>query len=162
LPPPTVTGSYLIDAALAGDWETFHDAAAHMVLPSIVLAAATIGLITRTTRASVLESIQQDYVRMGRAKGLRESRVILRHVLPNALVPVVTLGGLAYANLLTGAVLTETVFSWPGLGRYTFLSASALDFPAIMAVTLLVAITYLVINLITDISYAFLDPRVRQ
>lgn len=162
LPPPTVTGSYLIDAALAGDWETFHDAAAHMVLPSIVLAAATIGLITRTTRASVLESIQQDYVRMGRAKGLRESRVILRHVLPNALVPVVTLGGLAYANLLTGAVLTETVFSWPGLGRYTFLSASALDFPAIMAVTLLVAITYLVINLITDISYALLDPRVRQ
>jgi len=99
---------------------------------------------------------------MGRAKGLRESRVILRHVLPNALVPVVTLGGLAYANLLTGAVLTETVFSWPGLGRYTFLSASALDFPAIMAVTLLVAITYLVINLITDISYALLDPRVRQ
>jgi peptide/nickel transport system permease protein len=162
LPPPTVTGSYLIDAALAGDWETFHDAAAHLVLPSIVLAAATIGLITRTTRASVLESIQQDYVRMGRAKGLRESRVILRHVLPNALVPVVTLGGLAYANLLTGAVLTETVFSWPGLGRYTFLSASALDFPAIMAVTLLVAITYLVINLITDISYALLDPRVRQ
>jgi peptide/nickel transport system permease protein len=162
LPPPTVTGSYLIDAALAGDWDTFHDAAAHLVLPSIVLAAATIGLITRTTRASVLESIQQDYVRMGRAKGLRESRVILRHVLPNALVPVVTLGGLAYANLLTGAVLTETVFSWPGLGRYTFLSASALDFPAIMAVTLLVAITYLVINLITDISYALLDPRVRQ
>lgn len=162
LPPPTVTGSYLIDAALAGDWETFHDAAAHLVLPSIVLAAATIGLITRTTRASVLESIQQDYVRMGRAKGLRESRVILRHVLPNALVPVVTLGGLAYANLLTGAVLTETVFSWPGLGRYTFLSASALDFPAIMAVTLLVAITYLVINLITDVSYALLDPRVRQ
>ena len=162
LPPETVTGSYLIDSALAGDWDTFHDAAAHIVLPSIVLAAATIGLITRTTRASVLEAIQQDYVRMGRAKGLRESRVILRHVLPNALVPVVTLGGLAYANLLTGAVLTETVFSWPGLGRYTFLSASALDFPAIMAVTLLVAVTYLVINLITDLSYAFLDPRVRQ
>jgi peptide/nickel transport system permease protein len=162
LPPPTVTGSYLIDAALAGDWDTFHDAAAHLVLPSIVLAAATIGLITRTTRASVLECIRQDYVRMGRAKGLRERRVILRHVLPNALVPVVTLGGLAYANLLTGAVLTETVFSWPGLGRYTFLSASALDFPAIMAVTLLVAITYLVINLITDVSYALLDPRVRQ
>jgi peptide/nickel transport system permease protein len=162
LSPPTVTGSYLIDAVLAGDWDTFQDAAAHMVLPTIVLAAATIGLITRTTRASMLESIQQDYVRMGRAKGLRESRVVLRHVLPNALVPVVTLGGLAYANLLTGAVLTETVFSWPGLGRYTFLSAAALDFPAIMAITLLVAVTYLVINLLTDISYAMLDPRVRQ
>jgi peptide/nickel transport system permease protein len=162
LPPPTVTGFYLIDSALAGDWDTFQDAAAHLVLPSIVLAAATIGLITRTTRASMLEAIRQDYVRMGRAKGLRERRVILGHVLPNALVPVVTLGGLAYANLLTGAVLTETVFAWPGLGRYTFLSAAALDFPAIMAITLIVAVTYLVVNLITDISYAMLDPRVRQ
>jgi peptide/nickel transport system permease protein len=162
LPPPTVTGSYLIDSALAGDWDTFQDAAAHLVLPSIVLAAATIGLITRTTRASMLETIRQDYVRMGRAKGLGEWRVILGHVLPNALVPVVTLGGLAYANLLTGAVLTETVFAWPGLGRYTFLSAAALDFPAIMAITLIVAVTYLVVNLLTDISYAVLDPRVRQ
>ncbi|HTI83420.1 MAG TPA: ABC transporter permease [Acetobacteraceae bacterium] len=162
LPPPTVTGFYLIDSALAGDWDTFQDAAAHLVLPSIVLAAATIGLITRTTRASMLEAIRQDYVRMSRAKGLRERSVILGHVLPNALVPVVTLGGLAYANLLTGAVLTETVFAWPGLGRYTFLSAAALDFPAIMAITLIVAVTYLVVNLITDISYAVLDPRVRQ
>jgi peptide/nickel transport system permease protein len=162
LAPPTITGSYLIDSAAAGDWDTFWDAAAHLVLPSIVLAAATIGLITRTTRASMLESIRQDYVRMGRAKGVGESRLILRHVLPNALIPVVTLGGLAYANLLTGAVLTETVFSWPGLGRYTFQSAASLDFPAIMAITLLVAITYLVINLITDLSYAMLDPRVRR
>lgn len=162
LPPPTITGFYLIDSAAIGDWETFWDAAAHLVLPSIVLAAATIGLITRTTRASMLESIRQDYVRMGRAKGVGETRLILRHVLPNALIPVVTLGGLAYANLLTGAVLTETVFSWPGLGRYTFQSAASLDFPAIMAITLLVAITYLVINLITDLSYAMLDPRVRR
>jgi len=99
---------------------------------------------------------------MARAKGLRESHVVLRHVLPNALVPVVTLGGLAYANLLTGAVLTEIVFSWPGLGRYTFQSAAVLDFPAIMAITLLVAVIYLVINLLTDLSYALLDPRVRQ
>lgn len=162
LPPPTVTGFYLVDSALAGDWDTFQDAAAHLVLPSIVLAAATIGLITRTTRASMLEAIRQDYVRMSRAKGLRERSVILGHVLPNALVPVVTLGGLAYANLLTGAVLTETVFAWPGLGRYTFLSAAALDFPAIMAITLIVAVTYLVVNLVTDVSYAVLDPRVRQ
>jgi len=162
LPPPTVTGFYLVDSAIAGQWATFWDAAAHLVLPSIVLASATIGLITRTTRASMLESIRQDYVRMGRAKGVGESRLILRHVLPNALIPVVTLAGLAYANLLTGAVLTETVFSWPGLGRYTFQSAASLDFPAIMAITLLVAITYLVINLITDLSYAMLDPRVRR
>jgi len=125
-----------------------------------VLAAATLGLLTRTTRASMLESMQQDYVRMARAKGLSEWRVVLGHVLPNALIPVVTLGGLAYANLLTGAVMTETVFSWPGLGRYTFTSAAALDFPAIMGITLIVAVTYLVINLLIDISYALMDPRV--
>lgn len=159
-PPPTVTGLMLIDTLLAADWVTFKVAAAHLILPSIVLAAATLGLITRTTRASMLESLQQDYVRVARAKGLRESQIVIRHVLPNALIPVVTLGGLAYANLLTGAVLTETVFSWPGLGRYTFRSAATLDFPAIMGITLIVAMTYLIINLLIDISYALLDPRV--
>src|SRR6267378_3191919 len=119
-----------------------------------------LGLITRTTRASMLESMQQDYVRVARAKGIRESRIVIGHVLPNALIPIVTLGGLAYANLLTGAVLTETVFSWPGLGRYTFRSAVSLDFPAIMGITLIVAVVYLIINLLIDISYALLDPRV--
>jgi peptide/nickel transport system permease protein len=159
-PPPNVTGLYLIDSALAGDWQTFRDALAHLILPSIVLAAATLGLITRTTRASMLESMQQDYVRVARAKGLPERRIVIGHVLPNALIPIVTLGGLAYANLLTGAVMTETIFSWPGLGRYTFRSAVALDFPAIMGITLVVAVTYLIINLIIDVSYALLDPRV--
>ncbi|WP_439577133.1 ABC transporter permease [Elioraea sp.] len=161
-PPDEVTGLFLVDSALARDWETFHDAAAHLVLPSIVLAAATIGLITRTTRAAMLESLGQDYVRVGRAKGLAERRVILGHALPNALIPVVTLGGLAYANLLTGAVMTETVFSWPGLGRYTFRSAAALDFPAIMGITLVVSVSYLLVNLLVDVSYAALDPRVRR
>ncbi|MGH7098537.1 MAG: ABC transporter permease [Stellaceae bacterium] len=162
IPPPHVTGFYLVDTLLAGEWGGFVDTAYHLMLPSIVLAASTVGLITRTTRASVLECIRQDYVRTGRAKGLKEHQVILRHVWPNAIIPVVTLGGLAYANLLTGAVLTETVFSWPGLGRYTFISASSLDFPAIMGITLVVAIAYLVVNLLVDISYAFLDPRVLQ
>lgn len=160
LPPPNVTGFFLIDTALAGDWEGFRDALAHLVLPSAVLAATTLGLVTRTTRASMLESMQQDYVRVARAKGLKERAVMVSHVLPNALIPVVTLGGLAYANLLTGAVMTETVFSWPGLGLYTFRSAAALDFPAIMGITIVVAVTYLVINLLIDISYALLDPRV--
>jgi peptide/nickel transport system permease protein len=160
LPPETITGFYLIDAAIAGDWETFRNAAAHIALPSIVLAAATLGLITRTTRASMLDNLQQDYVRVARAKGLGELEIVNGHVLPNALIPVVTLGGLAYANLLTGAVMTETVFSWPGLGRYTFKSAAALDFPAIMGITLVVALTYLLINLLIDLSYALLDPRV--
>ena len=158
--PPSVTGLFLIDSILAGDWATFRDAAAHLILPSTVLAAATLGLITRTTRASVLECMHQDYVRVARAKGLTERKIVMRHILPNALIPVVTLGGLAYANLLAGAVMTETIFSWPGLGRYTFRSAAALDFPAIMGITLVVAVTYLVINLLVDISYALLDPRV--
>ena len=161
-PPEGPTGFFLIDAALARDWETFHDALAHLVLPALVLAAATLGLITRTTRAAMLECLQQDYVRVARAKGLRERVVVFRHALRNALVPVVTLGGLAYANLLTGAVMTETIFAWPGLGRYTFRSAAALDFPAIMGITLVVSATYLLVNLLVDLSYAILDPRVRR
>ena len=161
-PPEGPTGLLLIDAALARDWEAWRDAAAHLVLPSIVLAAATIGLITRTTRAAMLDALGQDFVRVARAKGLRATAIVLHHALPNALVPVVTLGGLAYANLLAGAVMTETVFSWPGLGRYTFRSAAALDFPAIMGITLVVSATYLLVNLLVDLSYAALDPRVRR
>ncbi|HEV7263594.1 MAG TPA: ABC transporter permease [Falsiroseomonas sp.] len=161
-PPEGPTGFFLIDSALARDWETFHDALAHLALPALVLAAATLGLITRTTRAAMLDCLQQDYVRVARAKGLLERVVVLRHALRNALVPVVTLGGLAYANLLTGAVMTETIFAWPGLGRYTFRSAAALDFPAIMGITLVVSATYLLVNLIVDLSYAMLDPRVRR
>jgi peptide/nickel transport system permease protein len=159
-PPPEVTGVMLIDSALAGDWDTFQDALAHLVLPSIVLAASTVGLITRTTRAAMLESLSQDYIRVARAKGLTRRAITMGHALPNALLPVVTLGGLAYAQLLTGTVLTETIFSWPGLGRYTFRSAVTLDFPAIMGVTTVVAAIYVVINLLVDLSYAMLDPRV--
>lgn len=160
--PEPVTGFFLVDSILARDWDTFRDAVAHLILPSTVLAAATLGLVTRTMRASMLDNLQQDYVRVARAKGLREMRIVNGHVLPNALIPVVTLGGLAYANLLTGAVMTETVFSWPGLGRYTFKSAAALDFPAIMGITLVVALTYLLINLLIDLSYALIDPRVAR
>jgi peptide/nickel transport system permease protein len=160
LPPPTVTGLYLIDSALAGQWAVFRNAAAHLVLPGVVLAATTLGLITRTTRAAMLDALHQDYVRVARAKGMAEWAIVRRHALPNALIPVVTLGGLAYAVLLSGTVLTETIFSWPGLGRYTFRSAVSLDFPAIMGITFIVAVVYLVINLIVDLSYALLDPRV--
>lgn len=159
LPPDRITGLFLIDAALAGNWATWRSVAAHLILPAIVLAAATVGLITRTTRASMLETLGQDYIRMARAKGLSRTKILLRHALPNILIPIVTLAGLAYAQLLSGAVMAETIFSWPGLGRYTFRSALTLDMPAIMGVTLLVAIIYLVINLLVDLSYPFLDPR---
>jgi len=161
-PPPTVTGFMLIDAPLAGQWDTFWDAVHHLVLPAIVLAAATLGLITRTTRAAMLEALSQDYIRVARAKGLLRRAIMLGHALPNAMLPVVTLGGLAYAQLLTGTVLTETIFSWPGLGRYTFQSAVTLDFPAIMGITTVVAVVYVIINLLVDISYALLDPRVMR
>ncbi len=160
--PPEGSGFYLYDTIVAGDWEAFRDVASHLILPTVVLAAATTGLITRTARAAMLEALYQDYVRMGRAKGLAERYLILRHVLPNALIPIVTMGGLAYAELLTGAVMTETVFSWPGLGRYTFDSAATLDLPAIMGVTLIVALVYLLINFLVDVSYVLLDPRVRR
>jgi len=159
-PPPHFTGMYLLDSLLAGEYAVFRNALAHIMLPSIVLAASTTGLITRTTRASMLETLGQDYVRVARAKGLSERKVILGHALPNASIPVITLGGLAYGELMAGTVLTETIFSWPGLGRYTFESAIALDFPAIMGMTLIVAVIYLTINLVVDLSYMFIDPRV--
>jgi len=161
--PPTVTGMFTIDSIIVGDWDSFRAALAHLIMPSAVLAASTLGLITRTMRSSMLESLGQDYVRVARAKGLPERSVIMWHAVPNALIPVVTLGGLAYAELLAGTVMTETIFAWPGLGRYTYQSATALDFPAILGITLVVAVVYLIMNLIVDISYVFLDPRaIRQ
>jgi len=159
-PPAIITGFFLIDSLLAGQWDTFKTALAHLVLPSLVLCAATLGLITRMTRASMLETLGQDYVRVAHAKGMKHRAVIISHALPNALIPVITLAGLAYANLLTGTIMTETIFSWPGLGRYTFRSALSLDLPAIMGMTLIFAIVYLIINLLVDLSYAIVDPRV--
>jgi peptide/nickel transport system permease protein len=153
---------FVVDGILAGDWASARNALAHLVLPSVVLAAATIGIVTRTTRAAMLETLGQDYVRTARAKGVAERGVVRRHAFPNALVPVLTLAGLAYAELLAGTVLTETIFSWPGLGRYTYQSALAVDFPAIMGVTLLVALMYLAINLAVDVAYLVVDPRVAR
>jgi peptide/nickel transport system permease protein len=159
VPPPNVTGSYIIDSILAGQWGTLGSVLSHMALPVIVLAATTTALITRTTRASMLETMNEDYVRTARAKGLKEQKVIRGHAFRNALLPVVTLGGVAYAQLLSGAVMTETIFSWPGLGRYAFQSSISLDFPAITAVTLVVSLIYLLVNLIVDLAYPLIDPR---
>jgi peptide/nickel transport system permease protein len=162
IPPPRVTGLVLLDSLLAGDLETFRSALTHLILPASVLAASTIGMVTRTTRASMLEALHRDYVRVAHAKGLRVRVVVLRHALRNALIPVLTLGGLAYAQLLSGTVMTETIFSWPGLGRYAFESAVAVDFPAILGITLVVALIYLLVNFLVDMTYAIIDPRVAQ
>jgi ABC-type dipeptide/oligopeptide/nickel transport system permease component len=113
------------------------------------------------TRSSMLEVMSQDYIRTARSKGLVERTVVLRHGLRNALIPTVTVLGLAYGGLLSGAVLTETVFAWPGLGRYAFQSASQNDFPAIMGVTFVIALMYILVNLVVDVLYAFLDPQIR-
>ena len=159
--PPTVTGMFTIDALLAGDWKTFHNALAHLVLPSITLATYIIGIISRITRSSLLEVLNQDYMRTARAKGLRERKVISLHGMRNALIPVVTVIGLAYGNLLVGSILIESIFAYPGIGRYMFRASTSQDFPAIMGVSLLIAVIYVGVNFVVDICYYFLDPRIR-
>jgi peptide/nickel transport system permease protein len=161
LPPPTVTGFYTIDALLEGNWGLFGQAFHHLLLPALVLAAFNVSLLTRYTRSAVLEVIGNDYVRAARAKGLPERIVVVRYVLRAALPSVVTVLGLVFANVLTGAVLIEKIFSWPGIGQYAYTAAVNLDVPAIAGVSLFVAAVYITINLIVDILYGIIDPRIR-
>lgn len=159
--PPRVTGMLTVDALLARDWAAFRSAVAHLILPALVLGSATMGLITRMTRSSMLDVLGSDYIRTARAKGLGERAVLFRHALRNALIPTVTVLGLSLADIMSGAVLTETIFSWPGVGRYAFGAAISLDFPAILGVTLLVAVVFTLTNLAVDVAYLVLDPRQR-
>ena len=159
-PPPTITGLFTIDALLAGNWVLFQNAAYHLVLPALVLGYFSVAVLLRITRSSMLEALSQDYVRTAQAKGLRDRVVVLRHVFKNALPPVLTTVGIAFGGLLSGAVLTETTFNWPGLGRYATTSVKNLDFPAVMGVTLVAAIIYPMVNTLVDIGYSLVDPRV--
>jgi peptide/nickel transport system permease protein len=160
-PPPHVTGLYTVDSLLAGEWETFGDALAHLMLPTLVLTLYTVGLLTRFTRSAVLEVLEQDYVRSARAKGLPGRTVLFRYVLRAAMVPILTVVGLAFGALLSGTVLVEEIFAWPGVGSYAYQAASHLDLPAVMGVGLLVGIIYLVINLVVDLLYGVIDPRIK-
>ncbi len=160
-PPPTVTGLYTVDALLDGDWKTFNNALSHLVLPALTLAMYISGIISRITRSSLLEVLNQDYMRTARAKGMRERYVIGFHGLRNALIPVVTIIGLSYGNLLVGSILIESIFAYPGIGRYMFRASTSQDFPAIMGVSLLIAFIYVGVNFVVDILYYFLDPRIR-
>lgn len=160
-PPPTVTGLFTVDALLAGEWDTFGNALSHLVLPALVLGFYVSGIIARITRSSLLEVLSMDYIRTARSKGLRERTVLRRHGLSNAMIPVVTVIGLSYSSLLSGAVLTESIFAWPGLGRYMFRASTSQDFPAIMGVSIVIALIYVGVNFIVDILYYFLDPRIR-
>ena len=158
LAPPHKTGAYTVDALLAGQWSTAWDAFHHLMLPALVLAAFNIGLLTRYA-LGVLEVIRNDYV-AARAQGLAET-VLVRHVLRAALPSVVTVIGLIFANVLTGTVLVETIFAWPGIGQYAYRSAVTLDLPSIMGVSIFVAVVYVVVNFVVDVLYGVIDPRIR-
>jgi len=162
LPPERITGFMLIDTLIAGDPEAFRSALAHLVLPASVLGFAQLGTITRQIRASMLDALQEDYVRTARANGLRPASIVFGHALRNALIPSVTLLGLLFGDLLYGAVLTETVFAWPGIGTYVVNSIQSLDFPAIMGFTLIASVGYVLINLGVDFIYLALDPQLRR
>jgi peptide/nickel transport system permease protein len=163
MPEPThITGMYTVDSLLTGNWAAFNSSVRHLILPGLVLASVYLGLVTRMTRSSMLEVLSADYVRTARGKGLRSQVVIYRHALSNALIPTVTVLGLAFGDVLAGTVLTETIFSWPGIGRYAYQSAVTLDFPAIMGVSLVIAAIFITVNLATDLTYVMLDPRLRR
>ncbi len=161
LEPTEVTGFYMIDALLEGNMAAFQDAAIHLVLPALALGMYSMAIITRMTRSSMLETLGQDYVRTARAKGLTEGKVIGKHALRNSLIPVITVIGLQFGALLGGALLTESVFSWPGIGKFTVDSIMRSDFPVVQGIVLLVAVVFVTVNLMADLIYAFLDPRIK-
>lgn len=160
-PPTHLTGLYTVDALLHGQLDIFGMALKHALMPGLVLGSFAMGIIARMVRSSLLDVMNNDYVRTARSKGLSERTVILSHALRNALIPTVTVLGLTFGGLLAGAVFTETIFRWPGLGQYAVQTATKLDFAGILGVTLVVAIVYVLFNLIVDILYGILDPRIR-
>ncbi|MBC7474080.1 MAG: ABC transporter permease [Candidatus Sericytochromatia bacterium] len=157
-----VTNFYLIDTLLKGNFEAFWDVVRHLILPAITLSTVPTAVIARMTRASMLEVLNQDYVRTAYAKGVKKIKVIMIHALKNALIPIITITGLQLGLLLSGAVLTENVFSWNGLGSYVVNAVSSRDFPVIQGCVLIFATTFVMVNLFVDLSYFIIDPRVRD
>jgi len=158
---PTVSGLLLLDCALAGEWEAFRSALAHLALPGALLGYFSLAYISRMTRSFMLKELSQEYIVAARAKGLSESRIIWRHALRNAAVPLVTVIALSYAGLLEGSVLTETVFAWPGLGQYITNALQNADMNAVLGGTLVVGSIFIALNLLSDLLYRTLDPRTR-
>ena len=157
----SITNLYLIDSLISGNMEGFVDALSHIVMPAFALATIPMGIIARMTRSSMLDVLQEDYIRTAKAKGLGGRRVLFRHALKNAALPVVTIIGLQAGTLLAGAVLTETIFSWPGIGRWIYDAILGRDYPIVQGGTLLIAIVFVGVNFLVDILYALLDPRIR-
>jgi peptide/nickel transport system permease protein len=160
-PPRTITSLYTVDALLTLNFSVFFTALQHLAMPVFVLGFISLAPITRMIRSAMLEVLGQDYVRTARAKGLRQNTVIMRHALKNALLPAVTVTGLQLGLLLSGTVLVEIVFSWPGIGRYAFQAIQNQDPNSLISVTLIIGFGYVLANLIVDIAYIFLDPRIR-
>ncbi|TWS96294.1 ABC transporter permease [Reyranella sp. CPCC 100927] len=156
-----VTGMLLIDSAMQGEWEVFRDAVGHILLPAGVLAYFSLAYIARMTRAFMLEQLRQEYITTARVKGMSEARVVWRHAFGNITVPLITVIALSYAGLLEGSVLTETIFSWPGLGQYLTVSLLNADMNAVLGATLVVGAVYLGLNLACDLIYRVVDPRTR-
>jgi peptide/nickel transport system permease protein len=156
-----ITGFYLLDSILTLNPRAFWDVLSHLILPAITVGTIPLAIIARITRSALLEVLSQDYIRTARAKGLIERFVILKHALKNALLPVITIIGLQFGTLLSGAILTETIFSWPGIGSWIYEGILARDYPVVQGGVVFVAIVFVLINLLVDISYAFLDPRIQ-
>jgi len=159
--PPTVTGFLLIDSILAKNWAAFWGTLRHLVLPALTLGAPMSALVMRVTRSSMLEVIRQDYITFARAKGLKETTVVVKHALRNALIPIVTVVALNMGSLLGGNMIVERIFSWPGLGQLVVDSIRAHDYPVVQASVMLYALTYVAMNLMADLLYMRLNPRVR-
>lgn len=159
--PPQVTGLYTIDTLIAGDFRAFVDAVAHLILPSLTLGIVLAGFFIRITRVNVIQAMGSDFVEAARARGIHERAVFFRHALKNALVPVITTMGLTFALLFSGAILTETVFSFEGMGRFVFLAISYRDYPAIQGAVVYYGILMVIISLFIDIFNALVDPRIR-
>jgi peptide/nickel transport system permease protein len=157
----TITNFYLLDSILTGNWLAFKDSFSHLLMPGLALATIPMAIIARMTRSSMLEVMRQDYIRTANAKGLKKTLIVFQHALKNASLPVLTVIGLQFGLLLGGAVLTETIFSWPGIGRYVYLAVLGRDYPVVQSTILIIAIIFVLVNLITDILYKYLDPRIK-
>lgn len=158
--PTSITRLFLIDSLLTGNWVAFRSALQHIILPALSLSFPALASIIRISRADVLDTLRQDFVTTARAKGLVEKLVIWKHVLKNSLISTVTMIGLRFGWMLGGTILVETVFDWPGVGLYAVTSATHSDFQPIMGAALLIGLSFAIANLIVDLSYSVLDPRI--
>jgi peptide/nickel transport system permease protein len=156
----TVTGFYLIDTLVTRNWQAFTDSLAHFILPALTIAAFSIGLSIRMTRSTMIEVLEEKYITAARATGLPERTILLRLALRTAIIPTISVLGLAFVYALTGAIVVEVIFSWPGLGTYVTDAILNVDFPVIIAVTLVSTLFYVLVNLFLDLVQAFLDPRI--